>query len=324
MDIVLLIIGFALILGGANYMTDGAAAIAKRLGVSDFVVGLTVVSIGTSAPELVVSLIAALEGAPSMSIGNIVGSNIFNILMIIGIVAIIKPIKVPATILTGDAIWMLLSSLVMFVVGLSPELGAGPRELTRVSSLMFLMFFIIFMMNTLKNAKQPDPTKNPEAAPVEEIKQLPLWKSLLFLFGGLGALVLGGEWFVDGATGIAHYLGWSEALIGLTILAVGTSLPELAASTMAAVKGLPGLSVGTVLGSCVFNVFFILGIAGSITPMAFGNIGVVDVGVMLLAAVLFLLFGFVYGHRIIKRVEGGVMVAIYIAYMVYLYMNLNA
>ncbi len=324
MDIVLLIIGFALILGGANYMTDGASAIAKRLGVSDFVVGLTVVSIGTSAPELVVSLIAALEGAPSMSIGNIVGSNIFNILMIIGIVAIIKPIKVPATILTGDAIWMLLSSLVMFVVGLSPELGAGPRELTRVSSLMFLMFFIIFMMNTLKNAKQPDPTKDPEAAPVEEIKQLPLWKSLLFLFGGLGALVLGGEWFVDGATGIAHYLGWSEALIGLTILAVGTSLPELAASTMAAVKGLPGLSVGTVLGSCVFNVFFILGIAGSITPMAFGNIGVVDVGVMLLAAVLFLLFGFVYGHRIIKRVEGGVMVAIYIAYMVYLYMNLNA
>lgn len=324
MDIILLLIGFALILGGANYMTDGASAIAKRLGVSDFVVGLTVVSIGTSAPELVVSLIAALEGAPSMSIGNIVGSNIFNILMIIGIVALIKPIKVPTTILTGDAIWMLLSSLVMFVTGLSPELGAGPRTLTRVTSLMFLMFFIIFLMNTLKNAKQPDPTKDPDAAPVEEIKQLPLWKSLIFLFGGLGALVLGGEWFVDGATGIAHYLGWSEALIGLTILAIGTSLPELAASIMAAVKGLPGLSVGTVLGSCVFNVFFVLGLAGSITPMAFGSIGVVDVGVMLLAAVLFMLFGFVYGHRIIKRAEGGVMVAIYIAYMVYLYMNINA
>lgn len=324
MDIILLLIGFALILGGANYMTDGASAIAKRLGVSDFVVGLTVVSIGTSAPELVVSLIAALEGAPSMSIGNIVGSNIFNILMIIGIVALIKPIKVPTTILTGDAIWMLLSSLVMFVTGLSPELGAGPRTLTRVTSLMFLMFFMIFLMNTLKNAKQPDPTKDPDAAPVEEIKQLPLWKSLIFLFGGLGALVLGGEWFVDGATGIAHYLGWSEALIGLTILAIGTSLPELAASIMAAVKGLPGLSVGTVLGSCVFNVFFVLGLAGSITPMAFGSIGVVDVGVMLLAAVLFMLFGFVYGHRIIKRAEGGVMVAIYIAYMVYLYMNINA
>lgn len=323
MDIILLLAGFLLILGGANYMTDGASAVAKRLGVSDFVVGLTVVSIGTSAPELVVSLIAAFEGAPSMSIGNIVGSNIFNILIIIGIVAVIKPIKVPTTILTGDAVWMLLSSLVVFIVGLSPELGAGSRVLTRVSGMMFLMFFGLFLMNTLKNAKQPDPTKDPAVgASVEEIKMLPLWKSLVFLFGGLGALVLGGEWFVDGATGIARYLGWSEALIGLTILAVGTSLPELAASIMAAVKGLPGLSVGTVLGSCVFNVFFVLGLAGSITPMAFGSIGVVDVSVMLLAAILFMVFGFVYGHRVIKRVEGGIMVAVYFAYMVYLYVNI--
>lgn len=323
MDIILLLAGFLLILGGANYMTDGASAVAKRLGVSDFVVGLTVVSIGTSAPELVVSLIAAFEGAPSMSIGNIVGSNIFNILIIIGIVAVIKPIKVPTSILTGDAVWMLLSSLVVFIVGLSPELGAGPRVLTRVSGMMFLVFFSLFLMNTLKNAKQPDPTKDPAGgAPVEEIKMLPLWKSLVFLFGGLGALVLGGEWFVDGATGIARYLGWSEALIGLTILAVGTSLPELAASIMAAVKGLPGLSVGTVLGSCVFNVFFVLGLAGSITPMAFGSIGVVDVSVMLLAAILFMLFGFVYGHRVIKRVEGVTMVAVYLAYMIYLYVNI--
>lgn len=326
MDIVLLIVGFVMILFGANYMTDGASAIAKRLGVSDFVVGLTVVSIGTSAPELVVSLIAALEGAPSMSIGNIVGSNIFNILMIIGVVAIIKPIKVPTSILVGDAIWMLLSSLVMFVVGLSPELGAGPRVLTRVSAMMFLIFFVLFLFNTLKNARQPDPTKTDDglAAPVEEIKLLPLWKSLLFLLGGLGVLVLGGEWFVDGATGIAHALGWSEALIGLTILAVGTSLPEFAASVTAAIKGMPGLSVGTVLGSCIFNVFFVLGLAGSITPMAFGNIGTVDVSVMLLAAILFLLFGFVYGHRTIKRAEGGILVGVFIGYMIYLFLGLNS
>lgn len=321
MDIVLLIAGFVMILFGANYMTDGSAAIAKRLGVSDFVVGLTVVSIGTSAPELVVSLIAALDGAPSMSIGNVVGSNIFNILMILGVVAVIKPIKVPTSILVGDAVWMLLSSLVMFAVGLSPELGAGGRELTRVSALMFLMFFILFLMNTLKNAKQPDSTNNPDGSTVGKIKQLSLCKSLIFLFGGLGVLVLGGQWFVDGATGLARMLGWSEALIGLTILAVGTSLPEFAASVTAAVKGMSGLSVGTVLGSCIFNVFFILGIAGSITPMAFGNIGVVDVSVMLLAAVLFLLFGFVYGHRTIKRAEGAVMVTVYIAYMVYCFIN---
>lgn len=324
MDIVLLITGFAMILFGANYMTDGSAAIAKRLGVSDFVVGLTIVSIGTSAPELVVSLIAALEGAPSMSIGNIVGSNIFNILMILGVVAVIKPIKVPTSILIGDAIWMLLSSLVMFVVGLSPELGAGDRVLTRVSAMIFLMLFMLFLMNTLKNAKQPDPTKKQDDSQVAVIKQLPLWKSLLFLFGGLGVLVLGGEWFVNGATGLARTLGWSEALIGLTILAVGTSLPEFAASVTAAIKGMPGLSVGTVIGSCIFNVFFVLGLAGSITPMAFGNIGVVDVSVMLLAAILFLLFGFVYGHRTIRRPEGAVMVAVYVAYMVYCFMNTTA
>lgn len=323
MDIVLLLVGFALILGGANFMTDGSAAIAKRMGVSDFVVGLTIVSIGTSAPELVVSLIAALEGAPAMSIGNIVGSNIFNILMIIGVVAIIKPIKIPTSILTGDAFWMLLSSAVMLVVGLSPELGAGPRTLTRVSGVMFLLFFALFLQNTLRNAKQPDPTATPGAEAQAPIKKLPLWRALLYLFGGLATLVLGGEWFVDGATGIAHALGWSEGLIGLTILAVGTSLPEFAASVTAAVKGLPGLSVGTVLGSCIFNVFFVLGCAGSITPLAFGNIGIVDLGVMLAAAALFMLFGFIIGHRVIKRGEGVVLVVIYLAYMFYLYMNLK-
>ncbi|MCM1310218.1 MAG: calcium/sodium antiporter [Bacteroides sp.] len=323
MDIILLLAGFAMILGGANYMTDGSAAIAKRLGVSDFVVGLTIVSIGTSAPELVVSLIAALEGAPSMSIGNIVGSNIFNILMIIGVVAIIKPIKIPGTILTGDAVWMLLSSAAVFIVGLSPELGAGPRMLTRVSALLFLMFFVLFLQNTLRNAKQPEPTKSADDTPVEKVKELPLWKSLLFLIGGLVVLVLGGEWFVDGATGIARAIGWSEGLIGLTILAVGTSLPEFAASVAAALKGLPGLSVGTVIGSCIFNVFFVLGLAGSIAPMAFGNIGVADVSVMLLAAMLFMLFGFVYGHRTIKRAEGFILVAVFVAYMLYLFLNLK-
>jgi K+-dependent Na+/Ca+ exchanger family protein len=323
MDILMLLIGFALILGGANFMTDGSAAVAKRLGITDLVIGLTVVSIGTSAPELVVSLIAAFSGAPSMSIGNIVGSNIFNILVIIGVVAIIKPIKVPPTVLTGDAFWMLVSSLAVFIVGLSPELDGSQRVLTRVAGLFFLMFFALYMKNTFDHAKSPS-TADEDGGGETKIKELPLWRALVYLFGGLGTLVLGGEWFVDGATGLARALGWSEGLIGLTILAVGTSLPELAASITAALKGLPGLSIGTVVGSCVFNVFFVLGIAGSITPMAFGNIGLVDLSVMLAASVLFIVFGFFIGHRVIKRSEGILMVAIYIAYMVYLYMNLSA
>lgn len=316
MDIVLLIVGFVLILGGANFMTDGSAAFAKRLGVSDFVIGLTIVSIGTSAPEFIVSLLAAIEGAPSMSIGNIVGSNIFNILIIIGVVAILRPIAVPKSVLTGDALWMLISSLAVLIVGLAPELGAGPRILTRVAALLFVLFFMLFLQNALTK-----PAVN-SAENDSQIKQMPLWRSLLYLLGGLVVLVLGGEWFVDGAVGIAHTLGWSEALIGLTILAVGTSLPELAASVTAALKGMSGLSVGTVIGSCIFNVFFVLGCAGSIAPMEFGNIGPVDLLVLLVASVLFLVFGFLFGNKVIKRWEGIVMVLVYLAYLVYLYMNI--
>ncbi len=316
MDIVLLIVGFVLILGGANFMTDGSAAFAKRLGVSDFVIGLTIVSIGTSAPEFIVSLLAAVEGAPSMSIGNIVGSNIFNILIIIGVVAILRPIIVPRSVLTGDALWMLISSLAILIVGLAPELGAGPRILTRVAALLFVLFFMLFLQNALSK---------PAVASSEgdtQIKQLPLWRSLLYLLGGLIILVLGGEWFVDGAIGVARSLGWSEALIGLTILAVGTSLPELAASVTAALKGMSGLSVGTVIGSCIFNVFFVLGCAGAIAPMEFGKIGPVDLLVLLVASVLFLVFGFLFGKKVIKRWEGIVMVIVYLAYLVYLYANI--
>lgn len=316
MDIVLLIVGFVMILAGANFMTDGSAAFAKRLGVSDFVIGLTIVSIGTSAPEFIVSLLAAIEGAPSMSIGNIVGSNIFNILIIIGVVAILRPIVVPKTVLTGDAIWMIVSSLAVFIVGMAPELHAGPRILTRVAALLFVLFFMLFLHNALAK-----PTDNSGEADTE-IKQMPLWRSLFYLLGGLVVLVLGGEWFVDGAVGLAHNFGWSEALIGLTILAVGTSLPELAASVTAAIKGMSGLSVGTVIGSCIFNVFFVLGCAGSIAPMEFGSIGPVDLAVLLVASVMFVFFGFVFGSKIIKRWEGMVMVLLYIAYMVYLYVNI--
>lgn len=316
MDIVLLIVGFVLILGGANFMTDGSAAFAKRLGVSDFVIGLTIVSIGTSAPEFIVSLLAAVEGAPSMSIGNIVGSNIFNILIIIGVVAILRPIVVPKSVLTGDALWMLISSLAVLIVGLAPELGAGPRILTRVAALLFVLFFMLFLQNALTK-----PAVN-SAENDTQIKQMPLWRSLLYLLGGLVVLVLGGEWFVDGAVGIAHTLGWSEALIGLTILAVGTSLPELAASVTAALKGMSGLSVGTVIGSCIFNVFFVLGCAGAIAPMEFGNIGPIDLLVLLVASVLFLVFGFLFGNKVIKRWEGIVMVLVYLAYLVYLYVNI--
>lgn len=315
-------VGLALILVGANYMTDGSAAIAKKFGLSDFIVGLTVVSMMTSAPELVVSIMSAAEGAPSMAIGNIVGSNIFNILIIIGVVALIKPIKVKQGILTNDIPLVILSSVVLLVMGLSPQLDGAPMILTRVDGVLLLLFFVIFMRYTLNAAKKTDVATDPTVAEEPPIKALPMPRAIVYLLGGLAGLIFGGQWFVDGATGVARSLGWSEGLIGLTIIAAGTSLPELATSVVAARKGLSGICIGNVIGSCIFNVFFVLGTAATILPMPFGNITLVDLCMLTAASLLFLIFGKWIGTRIVNRVEGALMVACYVGYMTYLYTQL--
>lgn len=324
MSYLLLVVGLVLILAGANFMTDGSAAIAKKFGLSDFIVGLTIVSMMTSAPELVVSIMSAVEGASSMAIGNIVGSNIFNILIIIGVVAVIKPIHVKPGILTNDIPLVILSSIVLLVMGMSPILDDGAMTLTRVDGILLLLFFIIFMIYTVRSAKKVNPAEDPSVEEEPAIKPLPMWRSLVYVLGGLAALVFGGQWFVDGATGVARSLGWSEGLIGLTIIAAGTSLPELATSVVAARKGLSGICIGNVIGSCIFNVFFVLGAAATILPMPFGNITLVDLIVLAVASLLFLAFGRWIGHRVINRFEGGLMLVCYVAYMVYLYSNLTA
>lgn len=324
MDILLLVVGLALILGGANFMTDGSAAIAKKLGLSDFIIGLTIVSLMTSSPELVVSITSALDNASSMAIGNVVGSNIFNILVIIGVVAVIKPIKIKPGILTNDIPLVILSSVVLLVMGMSPILDGGEMVVTRVCGLILLLFFIIFMRYTIGAAKKVN-TKEDESIETEQsIKPLPVWKSLLYLVGGLAALIFGGQWFVDGATGVARSLGWSEGLIGLTIIAAGTSLPELATSVVAARKGYPGMCIGNVIGSNIFNIFFILGTAATIFPLQFGSITLFDLLVMTGASLMFLIFGRWIGHRVINRFEGGIMILCYVAYITYLYLGLPA
>ena len=296
----MLIGGLALILCGANYMTDGAASLAKRMGMSDFLVGLTVVSMMTSAPELVVSLTSAVNGSAQMAIGNIVGSNIFNILVIIGVVAVINEIPL-----------VILSSAVLLIMGNSYLLDGNSNVLTRVDGLIMLLFFIIFMRYTIGSAK-----KNPEVDSSEaSVKELSLTKSLIFLSGGLGALIYGGDIFVDGACGLARAMGWSEALIGLTILAAGTSLPELATSVAAARKGLGGMCVGNVIGSCIFNIFFVLGATATVRPMGFGNIGSFDLLTMTIASLLFWIMGWWWGDRTINRTEGVILVLLYAAYI---------
>lgn len=317
MDIVWLIIGLVLILVGANALTDGASAIAKKWGVSDLVIGLTVVAFGTSAPELAISIVSAIQGNAPMAIGNVVGSNIFNVFVIIGIVAMVRPIKVEKSIMSNEIPLVILSSLALLAIGCGDILGVtGERILQRPDAILLLLFFAIFMRYTFSQTKHAAPD-DMSAETAAQKSEMPLWKSVIWVIGGLAGLVYGGDRFVAGASGIASALGMSDAIIGLTIVAAGTSLPELATSVTAAMKGKPGIAVGNVIGSNIFNIFFVLGVTGTISPLPFGGISETDLIVMTLASVLFYLMCRNFGERIIKRWEGAFLTLCYIAYIVF-------
>lgn len=319
LTVIMLIFGLMVILGGANLMTDGAAAIARRFGLSDMIVGLTVVAFGTSAPELTISLISAIKGETAISIGNVVGSNIFNILMIIGVVAMVKPIKVERSIMTNEIPLVIISSLALLAIGASPLLGGGEPTISRSEGILLLLFFAIFMRYVFASAKkQPEPEDKDETA--EWKKKIPFWLACLMVALGLAALAYGGDLFVESASKIASALGVSDAVIGLTIVAAGTSLPELATSVVAAAKGKPGLAVGNVIGSCIFNVFMVLGVSATIMTLGFGGIGIVDIITLTVASLLFWIFGWFFGDRTITRTEGALLTACYIGYMVLLLM----
>lgn len=330
LNIVYLILGAVLILAGANYLTEGASAVAKKWGVSDLVVGLTIVAFGTSMPEFVISVMSAIKGSAGLAIGNIVGSNIFNVLVIVGCVALVSPIKVHRSLMNNEIPLVILSALVLLVCANSSFLdGTATDYIGRVDGIMMLCFFAIFMRYTLSRAKAPDGMSDlpsPEAAAevtseVEAVKGIKMWLAVLYIIGGLAALIGGGELFVNGASGIARGLNVSDSIIGLTIVAAGTSLPDLAASVAAAVKHKPGLAVGNIVGSNVFNIFFVLGTASTISPLSMGGITNIDLFVLLGACILFWLFGWFFKERTITRVEGGILVACFIAYTTYLVLN---
>ena len=310
-DILFLIGGLALILVGANALTDGSAAVAKRFGISDLVIGLTIVAFGTSAPELVISVLSAIDGSAEMSIGNVVGSNIFNVLMIIGCTALVLPIKVERSIMTNEIPLVILSALVLAFCANDILLDSGSANvISRTDGLVLLMFFLIFMRYTFAIAKSGADAGGADAA----VKQMPGWKSALFIVGGLAGLIFGGQLFVDGASGIARAWGVSESVIGLTLVAGGTSLPELATSITAALKKNPGIAICHVVGSNLFNIFFVLGCSSTIIPLPMGNIGNFDMAVLVGSSVLFWLVGWFFRKRTITRLEGALMVACYVAY----------
>ena len=326
MDILLLVGGLLLILLGANGLTDGAASVAKRFRIPSIVIGLTIVAFGTSAPELTVSISSALKGSADIAIGNVVGSNIFNTLMIVGCTALFAPIVITRNTLKREIPLCILSSVALLICANDVFLDGSEENMLGIADgLLLLCFFAIFLSYTFAIAKRDGDTTNPEKEPLQEedeIRLLPVWKSALYILGGLAGLIIGGNFFVDGAGGIARGLGVSESVIGLTLVAGGTSLPELATSIVAALKKNPEIAIGNAIGSNLFNIFFVLGCSASITPMRLTGITNLDLWVLVGAGILLCLFGLFFGKRTITRIEGSILMLCYAAYMAVLICNL--
>ena len=321
MGLFFLILGVVLVLWGADKLTDGATGLARRFQVNDLVIGLTVVAFGTSLPEFVTSLFAAIKGSSAISLGNVIGSNIFNTLVIVGMTALTRPIWVSKSTLAKDIPFALLSSLVFGVLCLDLWFNATDENyISRGDGLILLFFFVIFMYYTFSIARNKNEGEQVTKASLVQEASMPYWKIGLYIVLGLVGLVLGGNLFVSGASGIAADLGVSEAVIGLTLVAGGTSLPELATSIVAAKKGNSAIAIGNVIGSNIFNVFFVLGICSFISPMNATSVSLTDIFILIFS--MLLMWGFASTSRKISRWEGLVMVVLYCSYVTYLILNL--
>lgn len=305
--------GLVALVVGAEGFIRGAAALARHFGVPPIVVGLTVVAYGTSLPELVVSAVAAFEGSSAIALGNVVGSNIANIGLILGLTAVISPPRVDGTLLKGELPWMAAAAVAIPLLLLDGSIG-------RVEAVLLLAAAVMFTVRTVRGAREAsgdDERNATEREPLvderaESVQRAALLKAVVFTVAGLGALLLGGRYFVNGASAVAVAFGISERLIGLTVVAVGTSLPELAASTVAAWRGFSSLAIGNVVGSNIFNVLFVLGGAGAIAPIA-GDVRAQRIDLLLLVAFTALAVWVMRGARRITRLEGALMLAAYVA-----------
>ena len=314
LSVISFVAGIVLVILGADWLTKGASALARRFNMSELLIGLTIVAIGTSLPELVISTGSALKGSPGLALGNIIGSNIFNGMLILGVTALLCPIKFDSRMLTREIPFNLLASIVLILVSGSMLVGGAPGELiTRYGGMLLLCFLAVFVRYTFSITN--------DSGDGEPAGQLPVWKVVLFIVAGLAALIFGGNVFVDGATEIARVLGLSEAVIGITIVSAGSSLPELAVSVSAARKGNVGIALGNVLGSNILNIFFILGVSATITPISLDGFSFIDYYVLLASSLLIYFVARFGGKAVITRFEGAVLVAGYVAYTTYLVMN---
>lgn len=308
----LLLLGFVFLIKGAGFLVDGASSLAKKLNISNLVIGLTIVAFGTSAPELFVNLFASFNGNTDIAIGNIVGSNIVNILLILGIASIIYPLKVGKGTVWKEIPMSFLAVILILVMANDMIVdGVGFNSLTRSDGLALIAFFIIFLYYTFGIAKN-----NAEDAEQSAPKEFSSWASVGFILLGCIGLVVGGQWIVNGATAIATSFGLSDALIGLTIVAIGTSLPELATSAVAAYKKNSDIAVGNVVGSNIFNVFWILGLSSIIKPLPFRPELNFDLWAVVGASMLLFIWMFLGKRHVLERWQGVIFVLMYIAYVV--------
>lgn len=312
LSILSFIAGIVLVLLGADWLTKGASALARRFNISELVIGLTIVALGTSLPELVISTGAAIKGSSGIALGNVIGSNIFNSMLILGVAALIAPIRFNARMLSREIPFNLLASVVLVLLSGSMLVGGAQGEhITRYGGLLLLCFLAVFIRYTFSI---------PADGEEEKVAPLSVGKVVLFIVAGLAALIFGGNIFVDGASDIARALGLSDAVIGITIVSAGSSLPELAVSVNAARKGSVGIALGNVLGSNILNIFFILGTAATITPIALDDFSYIDFYVLIASSLLIYLVSRFGGKAVITRFEGLLLVAGYVAYTTYLIM----
>lgn len=322
LNIFYIIIGIVLVLWGADRLTEGASSLARGMRVPEIVIGLTIVAAGTSAPEMFVSLVSALKGTADLAVGNVIGSNIFNTTLIVGCSALVAPMVVSKSTVRKDIPFAVVASLMLFVLCFddmdSPHLWGN--EITRSDGVILLIGFVGFMIYTFNVAKKDGlmPTEEELEENAEQPKDYSnLWRNLLWIALGLACLIYGSNLFVDAATYVAHRFGVRQSIIGLTIVAGGTSLPELATSVVAAYKGRSAIAIGNVIGSNVYNILLILGVTAVISPLRIIGITIVDLMMLLVTIGFMWLFAFTKFY--VSRREGAVLVAFFLLYMGWLF-----
>ncbi len=315
LQIVILIGGLLLILLGANWLVDGSSSIAKRFGISEFVIGLTIVGIGTSAPEMVVSFLSAFQGKADMAIGNIVGSNIFNTMMILGVTALIAPLAITKSNLKKDIPLNIIVTVLLILLGMNFTIfGTGSDLLSRIDGAILLLIFIWYLWSSFRSDSGDEDG--------EGIKEYKTGISIMLIIAGLAGLIIGGKLFVNAATELAKAFGVSDKFIAITVMAAGTSMPELATCVVAALKGRGQLALGNVLGSNISNILLILGGSALITPLSFSGMTYVDLGALLASALFILASAYCFKKKQLDRFEGIILLSAEIGYMWYLIANI--